>query len=83
MDEPKKQSLIPRPHTTGEFIIVVFVGIIAFVTVFLSITAVVLAIFTDKDIGPFFTVLTDLVSTLIAALVGYLAGKSNGNHKAS
>jgi hypothetical protein len=34
-----------------------------------------LALFTDDDIAPFIAILTDLMTTIISALVGFLAGR--------
>jgi len=84
-DEPKDEpkNLIPRPQTVGDLIVVTFVGLVSFILILLSITAVALTLFTDQDVKPFLTIVTDLVSTLIAALVGYLAGKSSNGHSKS
>jgi hypothetical protein len=73
-----KRKLIPRPPPTmnpTDFIVVMFAVLI--VTVFFIVTMVGLcvALFTDKSVNQLFTVLAETMSTLIAAVVGYMAGR--------
>jgi hypothetical protein len=73
----------PQSRTSSDFVVVVFVLMAAGILVALTIAAIVLAIFSDKDVGVFTTAIIDLTGTVIAALVGYMAGKQsvvrNGN----
>jgi len=69
----------PGKRSTSDFIIIVFVLMVAGTMFALTVTAVALSIFTDKDIAVFFTIILEMTKTLIAALVGFLAGKSSRN----
>lgn len=65
----------PRPRTTTDFIVVVFVVLVATVLVIFAALTACIALFTDDNVGPYLAVLTDLMATIIAALVGFLAGR--------
>jgi uncharacterized membrane protein YcaP (DUF421 family) len=54
---------------------------VAGILIALTIAAIALTVFTDNDVSPFITAIVDLTSTVLAALVGYLAGKSTSNGK--
>ena len=47
----------------------------AFILIALTV-ATVAAAFTGTDIKPYFAILTSVMTSLISALVGYLAGRS-------
>ena len=66
-------------RSTSDFIVIVFVFMVAGTMFALTITAVVLALFTDKAITTFFTVILEMMKSLIAVLAGYVAGKSSRN----
>jgi hypothetical protein len=77
----ERQSWVPRPQTTADLIVVVFVGLVAVMLLLLTVGAICTSLFTDDDAKPFLAILTDLVTTLIAALVGFLAGRAAVNGK--
>jgi hypothetical protein len=79
--ENRKSPLIPRPpkpKNTVEFIVEVFIIIVtsflmgSIITVFLLI-----AFRPETDVGPLINVLADIMTTLIGALIGYMAGKGS------
>ena len=78
------RDLIPRAPTTrtmADFIVVVFVIMVVTIMVSITLGALILAIFTDDDVKPFLSVIVDMMSTIIAALVGFLAGRGTANGK--
>jgi hypothetical protein len=79
-DEPDER-LIPRPpkaRTTTDFIVIVFVIMVAVVLITLTVAAVLAAFVADVDPKGYFAILTDLMTTIISALVGYMAGRGSG-----
>lgn len=76
----EKQMLprAPKVSSVTDYIVLVFVILVATIILALSFTALYSYIFTDKDINGFLSVITDLVATIISALIGYLAGKNSG-----
>lgn len=77
-DKPQPRGLIPRPPATNtitDFIVIVFACMVVAIFVILTVTAVSLALFTDKDVAPFIAIVTDTMTTIVAALVGYVAGR--------
>jgi VIT1/CCC1 family predicted Fe2+/Mn2+ transporter len=58
-----------------DFIVTLFAVLVATVFLIITITAVLLALFSDKNVAPFFTIITDTMTTITAALVGYIAGR--------
>lgn len=73
--------MIPRPPPSGstaDFIVTVFVIMVAVILVLLTVAGILIAVFTDDDVGALFRAVTDLVATVIAALAGFLAGRKNG-----
>jgi hypothetical protein len=78
--EPKREGFIPRApkvQSTTDYIVLVFVILVATILLGLSFTALYAFLFTDKEVGPFIAIITDLMTTIIAALVGFLAGKNS------
>ena len=78
MESDQHRDIVPRPppaRTTADFIVIIFVCMVAAVLGSLTLGAVLLALFTDDDVGPFIAILTDLMTTIISALVGFLAGR--------
>lgn len=69
----------PPARTSSDFVVVVFVLMAAGILVALTIAAIAMAVFSDKDIGLFTNAIIDLTGTVIAALVGYMAGKASHN----
>ncbi len=54
--------------------------LVVVILIAITLTAIGLAIFTHKDVGPFVAAIINLMGTLIAALVGYLAGRTTNGH---
>ena len=78
MTEPPRDDYVPRPpkpKSTTDFIVLVFVIMVACILFALTAAVIITALFTDDDVGPFLAILTDLVSSIIAALVGFMAGR--------
>ena len=76
---PRRQILIPRPpkaKTMAEFIVEVFVVVIATIMVG-SIAGMFLLVILrpETDVGPYVNAITDVMTTIIGALIGYIAGK--------
>lgn len=66
-----------------DFIVFSFVTIIVFILMSAAATLVVLAIFSpETDTARLVTILADVTTSLIAALVGFLAGKGQGRSDA-
>jgi hypothetical protein len=81
--EPKREGFIPRTpkvQSTTDYIVLVFVILVATILLGISFAALYAFLFTDKDVGPFIAIITDLMTTIIAALVGYMAGKNAGKN---
>jgi len=86
-DEPERQQRrgwIPRPPESGstaDFIVALFAVVVA-VSLTTLTTGLVVAVFFDGNVAPYFSVLTDIMTTLIGSLIGYLAGKGQGRRDA-
>jgi len=79
-----QRGWVPRPpHTNSptDFIIVVFSITVATILVILTI-GIIIAGVTGADIKSYFAILTSIVTSMISALVGYLAGKGQGRAEA-
>ena len=77
----KGNRILPRPpeiKTTADFIVVVFVVMVATILIILTVGIITAGLFGDTDVKPYFAVLTDIMTTVIGALVGFLAGKGSG-----
>jgi hypothetical protein len=86
-EEEEHRDLIPRPPSGGsttDFIVTVFAIMVASVLLILTIGAILSLLFgdNDKQTTAFFAVITDIMTTVIGALVGYLAGKGSGRAEA-
>ncbi len=78
-----KWEFIPRPppvRTMTDFIVVTFVTLVVIVLVGITALAVWETLFGDKDVKPFFVFITDLMGTITAALIGFLAGRGVGHN---
>jgi hypothetical protein len=80
MEQPEgdNERLVPRPpkaRTTTDFIVTVFVLLVAGVLIVLTIAAVIATFVTDVDAKQFFAILLDLMTSIISALVGFMAGR--------
>ena len=78
MTEPDEGDYLPRPpkaRTTTDFIVIVFVVMVATILVLLTSATILTSLFTDDDVGTYIAILTDLMSSIIAALVGFVAGR--------
>lgn len=77
----ERQPLLPHPlpiKTVADFVVVVFAMLV--VAVLLSLTiGVVVAALEGEDVRSYFTVITDIMTTIIGALVGYLAGRGSSH----
>ena len=64
-------DLVPRPppvRSTTDFIIIVFVIMVAVILTSVTFVALILALFTDKNVGPYLAMITELMTTIISAL---------------
>ena len=81
----QRRNWIPRPPESGstaDFIVALFAVVVAVSLTVLTSGLVVAAFFDNSNIAPFFAVLTDIMTTLIGSLIGYLAGKGQGRRDA-
>jgi hypothetical protein len=58
-----------------DFIVTLFAVLVATVFILITITAILLALFSDKSVTSFFAIIADTMTTITAALVGYIAGR--------
>ena len=76
----EKNGWFPRPPritNAADFIVIVFACTVALILVALTF-GVILAAFFGGDIKSYFAILTSIMTSIISALVGYLAGRSQG-----
>lgn len=81
----KEQPLIPRPpppKTMGDFVVTVFALVVGTSLMIAVIgTGLVAIIRPEQKIAGMIAILADVLTTLIGALIGYLAGRG-GNREA-
>ena len=88
-DEPEREPehehhLTERP--TADLVVMFLAGLIGFIVVVSVVSVVVVALTQPSaDLGSESNALADVTSTLIAAVIGFIAGKGqpNGNGKAN
>lgn len=74
-------QIFPRPSqatTSADFVVNVFVVTVATILVVSFVGLLAAFIFTDKDVAALLGSLLDIITTIIGALVGFIAGKGNG-----
>jgi len=69
---------LPRPPVRNmtDFVVFCFVFIVTTGLLISFLTIAGMAIFTDKDLAQAFGAMSDILTTLIGSLVGFIAGKS-------
>jgi Ni,Fe-hydrogenase I cytochrome b subunit len=73
-----KRKLIPRPPPVvnpTDFIVIMFAVLVVTVFFIITLTGIFLALFTDKNVSGLFTVLSDTMTSITAAIAGYMAGR--------
>ena len=79
----EKQSLIPRPpkpSSMADFVVIVFALLIVTSLMFAVVGLGVLALVQpDRDLSGLIAILADIFTTIIGALVGYIAGRGQTN----
>lgn len=70
--------LAPKPQTSADFVVNVLVVTVATILVVAFVGTMAAFIFTDKDVTALLSSLLDIVTTVIGALVGFIAGKGSG-----
>jgi hypothetical protein len=84
-EKEKREQWIPRPPKGGnssDFIVIVFSITVATILVILTVGTVIAGI-VGRDISSYFAILTSIMTSMISALVGYLAGKGVGHTEAA
>ena len=79
-EQQQERGWIPRPPkitSASDFIVVIFAVTIATILVILTI-GVMIAGIVGADIKSYFAIITSIMTSMISALVGYLAGKGQG-----
>ena len=79
-ERERSPGWFPRPppiETAADFIVIVFAVTVASM-LFLLCMAVVAAAFVGGDVKSYFTILAGIMTSIISALVGYLAGRNSG-----
>ncbi len=75
-------TIIPQPpksNNATEYVVVVFVVTVASILVISTLALIVLAaINPDRDYSTLTNSLLDIVTTVIGALIGFIAGKGQG-----
>lgn len=74
-------SMVPRPpqsSNTTDFVVTVFVVTVATVIVAATVTVIVASVTTSRDLSQITSSLLDIITTIIGALVGFIAGKGQG-----
>lgn len=74
-------QVLPRPaqaNTSADFVVNVFVVTVATILVVAFVGTMAAYIFTDKDVAALLGSLLDIITTIIGALVGFIAGKGSG-----
>ena len=76
---------LPRPPIKNmtDFVVFAFVAIVSFVLISASVTLVINAVMRpDEDQSQGVAIMADVTTSLISALVGFLAGKGQGRSEA-
>ncbi|HEY7009077.1 MAG TPA: hypothetical protein VH395_09065 [Jatrophihabitantaceae bacterium] len=76
------EPLLPRPppaKTMVDFVVQIFVLLVSLMLCGAVAALLALALFTDRDLTIFFKTITDIITTLIGALIGFIAGKNSAN----
>jgi hypothetical protein len=71
---PKRRGIFPPIDNTADFIVFLFACTVAFILSALTI-GVIIAAFKGGDVKGYFTIITSIMTSIISALVGYLAGR--------
>jgi len=73
--------VLPKPpiKTITDFVVFCFVTVVIIGLLISFITIASISIFTDRDVSQAFAAMSDIMTTLIGALVGFIAGK--GSHE--
>lgn len=66
-----------------EFVVQAFIGLVGFLLVASFIVAVLIVVFTDNDVTLLLKTLTDVTTTIVGALIGFIAGKSSAQADAA
>jgi hypothetical protein len=66
---------MPPPKTTMDYVVLVLVITVATILLLFSIASVVLTIL-DYDVKVMVNTLTDLLTVIVGALVGFIAGRN-------
>jgi hypothetical protein len=78
-----KQPIFPRPPATKgmvDFVVLIFVLTVSTILIMAAIGLFVFTIFLDDfDSGPLTNSLADIMTTMIGALIGFIAGKGQGH----
>ena len=81
-DRPRRDPIFPRPPRSKsmvEFVVLVFALSVSVMLVLTVVGAVVyLTIHPKAESGPWLNTIADIMTTLVGALIGYIAGKGQG-----
>lgn len=69
---------VPPIKTMTDFVVFAFVTIVVLMLMGTLATVIVLTVTTERDLSQIQGTLSDIVNTLIGALVGFIAGKGQG-----
>lgn len=69
-----------EPWTTSEFVIRLFAILVFVVLASVTAAAIVLSLFTNKDVHDLVDLILQIIRVVIAALVGFLAGRRLNGH---
>ena len=85
-EEGPRKGFLPRPPVTNmtDFVVFAFVSIVALILLTVGIGSVVWVFVSPQaDISSILVALADIVTAMISALVGFLAGRGQGRAEAS
>jgi len=68
---------IPESKSTTDFVVIAFVIIIGFMLLAFTVATIIAGI-QGHDVKAYVATLTDIITTIIGALIGFIAGKGQG-----
>jgi len=76
--EGRRSPRPPRPRNVIEYVVEVFTFTIAAMLLILLVGAIVIAFFRpEANLSGVFNAITDIMTTMLGALIGYIAGRGN------
>src|SRR5262245_48147373 len=86
-EPPRRNPIIPRPpesKTMVDYVVLIFVTTLAFMLISMIAGIFILAVFGSgsTNLGPAINAVTDIMNTILGALIGFVAGKGAGRTEA-